>query len=295
MGALVTLRAAYGLLAELLEWGPVPRLRPFAEASPALCRALADAEQDELEVAHTQAFAFHVFPFAGVFLHESGQAGAGASKLLEAYRQVAFDPCDAAPGLDHLSTLLRALAQAHRDTESVRHLIDHHVLSWLPVWVDAVRRLDLAWPAALATQIEELVTHHREALGPGATEGPLGLPVLPDLEARDTDFQRIASALTTPAIAGAFLSRHDLTTIARGLEIPTGFGSRVDLLANTMGGAVQYEKFPELLHRIRAVFLETRQAISASSSSRPESWTARMDASMAMLSRLGDAAPSAAA
>ncbi|NNL84636.1 MAG: hypothetical protein HKP27_03240, partial [Myxococcales bacterium] len=42
-------------------------------------------DRETLEVDHTQAFGFHVFPYAGVFLHPSAHAGAAAAELFSAY------------------------------------------------------------------------------------------------------------------------------------------------------------------------------------------------------------------
>ncbi len=270
-----TLAGAYFLLADLLEWGPMASLRDVAMTSPILSEALGQVDsQDELEASHTTAFGLHVFPYAGVFLDPGGQAGAGASALFASYRELRFDPAAAGPGVDHLATVFRALGHAnaravslHRDAEEApllrartRSLLDRHVLSWLPAWVSAVRRLGQSWPTALAVQAIELALLHRQGLGEGGETAPKLAP-LPDLDAKETDLRTIAHALTTPAIAGLFLSRRDVSALARSARAPTGFGPRSLLLENALQSAARYDTLPAIADHIGAIYREWQREL----------------------------------
>jgi hypothetical protein len=266
-------------------------------------------DQETLEVDHTQAFGFHVFPYAGVFLHPSAHAGAAAAELFPSYRALGFDPGTAGPGVDHLSTILLALghaslAEARLDPASserqsiengARDLIDRHVLSWLPVWVGAVGRLGRVWPTALANQILDLVSLHRASLGTGSRV-VLSLEPLPDLDASETDLRVIAEALTTPVIAGIFLSRHDISALARARRAPSGFGSRADMLENTLRSAASYGMFAELSKDLRVLYEVSCDALTTTGCAEDVApWKRRGGQAIALLERLGAAALNAVA
>lgn len=306
---------AYHLLAELLEWGPSKATRQQAAMSPILAEAIADHDPDELSAAHTAAFGMEVFPYAGVFLDPSAQAGAGADSLHAAYLAIGFDPDTSAPGVDHLSTLLRALAHASaRQADSRRHpasaedfagqtqdLLDTHLLRWLPAWVSAVRRLEMAWPCALAEQIMALVRFHRSEFGACRVEEKALAP-LPDLEAKETDLRTIALALTAPAVSGVFLSRHDIASLARRSRTPTGFGSRCVLLENALTSAAQYDTLTEIIEGMRAIYRcwekELRETLLPGVPGFEgliSPWQQRASEASVLLGRIGVAARNAAA
>ena len=161
-----TLAGAYFLLADLLEWGPTASLRNAGATSPILAEAMAENGQEELEASHTAVFGLQVFPYAGVFLDPSAQVGAGSTSLQSLFRELGFDPGRSDSGVDHLATLFRALGHASAREASLpggrecatplrrctRDLLDRHVLTWIPPWRSAVRRMEETWPTALAAQ-----------------------------------------------------------------------------------------------------------------------------------------------
>ncbi len=303
---------AYCLLADLVEWGPTERLHEGASASPILGPALAQAESDELAATHTAAVTMQVFPFAGVFLHRSAQAGSVAGELVETYSKFGFQPSASGPEVDHLATLLRALAhlsaaeagdsgiQVQRAKDAARGLLDDHLLRWLPAWSSAMGRLEAMWPRALGTQVLELVLHHRESLGE-CTSTHWSLDPLPDLDATETDLRAIARALATPSVAGIHLSRHDISLLARGARAPTGFGHRALLLENALQSAARYGTLDTLAGHAQALFdswvaeLESiRESASPGVRHATEPWLRRAGEMRRVLARIGAAAPNAA-
>jgi hypothetical protein len=307
---------AYLLLADLLEWGPKPRLRKALETSSILAEGVVGAsDQDDLDASHTKAFGFEAFPYEGVFLTRAAQAGAAGEGLQAIYRNLDFDPEAAGLGRDHLATLLRALAHAgvseasqseegaslegiHRNT---RDLFDLHLSRWLPIWVASVRRLGDPWPTALVDQIWDLVAWHRSTLGGDVSSDTWQLEPLPDLEDSDTDLRTIADALARPVLAGTFLTRHDIGELARQVRAPTGFGSRSQLLENTLQSAASYSALPSLLARLQARFEEwgvqlandfDRSVPGLEAATAP--WRSRVPEVTKLLQRVADAAQAAA-
>ncbi|NNL84211.1 MAG: hypothetical protein HKP27_01075, partial [Myxococcales bacterium] len=176
-----------------------------------------------------------------------------------------------------------------------RDLIDRHLLSWLPVWVGAVERLGRAWPTALAHQILDLVSLHRSSFPAGSPRG-ISLEPLPDLDASDTDLRTIAEALTTPVVAGIFLSRHDISTLARACRAPSGFGSRSDMLENTLRSAASYGTFAELAKALGVLYRVSSDALTASGCGEAVGpWKRRGDEATVLLERLAAAALNAVA
>jgi len=258
---------ACALLSDLFHQGPRGALLEAAAASPLLAEALAQYEKDDdLEADHQEAFGLQVFPMAGVFLDATGRAGAGAEALTEQYAALGIvDRRGEADGADHLATLLGALAVANAALadptrfawagEQSRFLLERHLLSWLPAWVSAVRRLALPWPTALADQVLELaLLQFAQASPREKPTAPSDLPALPDLDEPDTDLTTIAEALTCAARAGLFLSRKDLARLAQRSRTPTGFGPRSELLRTALREGAHLETLTALLYELAALY-----------------------------------------
>ena len=142
---------------------------------------------------------------------------------------------------------------------------------------------------------------HRSEFGECRVEKKALAP-LPDLEAKDTDLRTIALALTTPAVSGLFLSRHDIASLARQSRTPTGFGSRCVLLENALTSAAQYDTLTEILEGMRAIYRSWETELRETDLPGVPGverliapWQQRAREASALLGRIGVAARNAAA
>lgn len=248
-----TLGRAYLLLGDLVAGPLTEALVDGARQSPLLGEAIGAAPSlDELAADHHRAFEWSAFPHQGVYLDPDGWADGGSSiALRKLFGEIGFEVRQDLPA-DHLTNLLGALALALQSDDIEDHrleeeLLDSHLLRWLPAFVAAVRRLRLAFPVALVSQLEDLALYHREIV---ATRGPAAdfhlEPVLNLLDDPDTSLADIASFLLSPVRSGLFLSREDILFVVRSAGCFCGFGDRQTMLLNALRTAVQHERLAEL-------------------------------------------------
>jgi TorA maturation chaperone TorD len=264
---------AYRLLADLIA-GPLDlALLERARKSPLLSDALGeDPDLDEVAAAHHRAFEWSVFPHQGVFLDLGGWAdGTSSESLRSLFSVVGYSSRTELPA-DHLSNILGALALAVEGgvdevslAELESSLLDRHLLRWLPLFVAAVRRLRVPFPAAMVGQLEDLVLYHRELLELPVDASELEGSVQVDLlEDPDTGLAEIASHLLSPPQTGIFLSREDILSVARESGCFCGFGDRQTMLLNALRTAVQHDRIREFtgalseLHREEELSLTRR-------------------------------------
>jgi TorA maturation chaperone TorD len=298
--AQAALARAYRLLGDLIA-GPLDvDLIARARKSPLLGEALgADPCLDELAAEHHRAFEWSAFPHQGVYLDAGGWADGGSSTALRAlFAQIGFVPRDDLP-VDHLTNLLGLLAleleQGAEDQSLEVELLDRHLLRWLPCFAAAVRRLRLAFPAALASQLEDLALYHRELLsGPSLTSDFELQPSDSLLDDPETSLADIAAFLLSPVRSGLFLSREDILFVVRSSRCFCGFGDRQTMLLNALRTAVQHERLSELtealsgLHRGWEERMEGR-IIAGLPESLARPWIERSTDSRALLQVLGAA------
>lgn len=303
----------YGLLADLLAHGPTERTREAAEASEPLRRALAayvDAAPDLLAVEQEHAFGWAAPPFEGAYLDpERIVGGVATDALWDVFAEAGFRPELKSVDVEHLSTSLRCLAflsgaesdaiedghtgAIERVRELSRRLLDEHVLRWVPVFAQAVRRLDRPFATALVDQIEELVLMHREQL-PGAPRR-FELPAAPALlEDESTGLREIGELLATPALSGVVLTREDIARLGRGARVPRGFGERTQLVVNLLRSAAQYDALEPLIDALDAEIDRHVEALEAPAyafiACLTVPWRERADATRALLLEIRDAA-----
>lgn len=116
----------------------------------------------------------------------------------------------------------------------------HGLSRWLPAWAAAVSGIDdglYAHAARLAVAVME------------RGDAP-DLPEPPEV----TDLGSLARHLVLPSAAGGWLSNGEIVALGRALDLPTGFGRRVDRLETLLGSALTYGKMPELVGAFDRVF-----------------------------------------
>lgn len=222
---------------------------------------------DEDAAAHHQLFAFNVFPFESIFLDASGLLGGDVTRRVQmAYRMSGLTVDTAGTEADHVGLELAALAQlcahaagaepvqTHQQLSRQRRFLEAHLLRWLPALRLAVAQQgDGFYTAVSSLTLSLAADHYRDLLAQDAAEQEdFALPEAPDLLQSDkTSLKDIATFLVTPPYGGTYFSRDDVSRVARGLQLPRGFGSRQQMLHNLMRTAVQYDKLPALFDSLQ--------------------------------------------
>ncbi len=266
----------YTLFSRLFGEGVTAELRPFLSPIPELAAVLPDKfDADENAATHHHLFHLNLFPYESIFLATDGLLGGPVTnQVQQQYTQSGFAVDAGAISADHIGYELAFLAflcgaeadawedglaktpalsaakvavsiQQHQHT-----FLQHHLLRWLPPFVLAVQAQDNAFYSTLAELVQAFVADHA-----ANADMPANRNVLPDppflLGSNKTGLKNIADYLTTPAYSGFFLSRDHISRIAREHQLPRGFGSRTQMLANLMKTAVQYDLFPSLINTLQ--------------------------------------------
>ena len=282
---------AWALFAALYREGVTPELVDGLRDLPALAEALPDPVVPDLARAeHHDLFAVQVPPYGGAFLEEDGTVG-GASA--EAVRHVAallgVDPGQDGTAPDHLAVELELLAMlageeargAAGASDLAHGLLAGHLLWWLPPFTLAVAREGRPfWTVVVELTLELAVEQ-----GGGVTEVQGPSPAAPGdpSPAERVEDGELARFLTAPARSGLWLSLGTLRRIARGLQIPSGFGGRRATLETLLGSAREYGEAPRLadalLGEIDAAKEHHRVIAARCDALRPVSlaWTRRLE------------------
>ncbi|MGE0789261.1 MAG: molecular chaperone TorD family protein [Sandaracinaceae bacterium] len=306
---------AYSLLARLVGATPQSaRALAAASADPGMRAAIASyADPDQLAADHQHVLGFSCPPFESAMLDPDGQLGRETSDALQ--RTLAATGVVSGPGgeePDHLATQLYALALlagAEADAledgeltiasglrERARHLLDAHLLRWLPAYASAVRRADRPWPSALLHTTLEVVLEHRSGLGPIDDDDAAFVlaPLALSLDEDATGLDDIARVLARPARAGALLSRDDAARLGRASATPRGFGDRATLFENLLRAGAQLGSLEHVVDSLISLLRSTQAELSDERvrdipPCLRDPWRTRVDETCALLTRLRDA------
>ncbi len=188
---------------------------------------------------YTEAFIFHLYPYASVYLGAEGMIGGEARDRVAGFWRALGQMPPAEP--DHLAVMLAFYARlAELEEEAAddvrreswrgarRAYLWEHLLSWLPVYLtkltSAASRFYGEWGMMLSRALmsEALMVGDQEHL-PLALREALGL-VDPRSGERTTD--EFLQSLVTPVRSGMILARADLTRAARELQLSLRQGER---------------------------------------------------------------------
>lgn len=251
---------AYTFFSDFLRDGPTPAVLAQARASSTLAAALAEprdthADRDALWAEHEHVFGYCVYPYSGVYLSPETQVGHDR-RLINLYAQFGCGPGpdEPEPEPEHLANILRVLASLCRahNLAGQQQLLNY-LASWISVWTDAVVRCQRPVSAAFACLVRDTIYLHRQGL---ASAQLLDLPPAPtlDLKSPQTTLADIADHLLTPLATGVFLSRHDLASLARRLQLPCGFGGRALLLRNLLRSAARFGSLTAVCEQLAALW-----------------------------------------
>ncbi len=279
---------SYTLLSQLFLQGLTPESLPTVQAVPELAELLPEPlDLDELAAVHYQLFGFNVFPFASIFLDDSGLLGGPVTDAVSLdYQLAGFHVAAEASSPDHIGQELAFLAflcqlewnalQNARDVAAVQGqqilFLQKHLLHWLIPLTLAIKQQDDPFFTAVSNLTLALVYDHYQAL---ANEHEIAvaawvLPTAPDLLDDDkTSLKDIAVYFTTPVYGGVFLSRDDVGRLARQYKLPRGFGDRQQLLTNLMRTAVQYDQFSGILNAVKQVVIDWQSFYAGKSKEMP--------------------------
>lgn len=247
---------------------------PYVAVIPPLAAVLPDPfDPEEAAAAHHDLFAFNLFPYAGIFLTDSGLLGGDVTnQVAQAYRQAGFSIGASTASPDHLGHAFAFLAfLAEREAEAwplqpagallwqqkQHHFLARHLLLWLIPCAIAVQQQANRFYSELAQWSLILALTHFAEGAAASVSGGQQPPDLPDnpplLDDERAGLKEIARYLITPLQSGIYLGRHDIGQLARRLELPRGFGNREQMLLNLMRAAGQYDQASQLFTLIGAV------------------------------------------
>lgn len=289
----VARNASYLLVARLLREPVSAETLPYLNAIPDLPTVDLSANG----VQHQQLFGFAIFPHESIFRDSSGLVGGDvADRVIRAYQESGFEWQGEA---DHIGTelafmafLLAAEADALADDlplvaarmrQLQRGFLQCHLLQWLPPFVCAVQQIGDSFYGAVADLLWQLVADHADQLH--ATPSPHPLPSSPDLANPDTALKTIARYLTSPHESGWWLSAGEMGEIGRKLDLPRGFGGRIQTMMNLFRSATQYDGARFLLAALQTQ-AESWQCAYDELGAFTASWQTRLAATIELLEEM---------
>jgi TorA maturation chaperone TorD len=187
-----------------------------------------------------------------------------------------------------------------------------HLALWAPVFLLTLRRLQPQpfYQALGESTLELLLAYLPESNPDGQARAQLfpDLPPAPkyktnlpdelsgeDEESREAPepakagFKALLRRLLVPREAGLYLTRQDLASLARALELPVGAGERMRMLQSLFELADQYDMLDQLLARLIGMLSDAGQEYAALARQFPawapyaQAWRSRLDASRQLL------------
>ncbi len=289
--------ASYMLLARLLREPISAEIESYLTAIPELTPSYLCP--DDAKIAHQQLFGFDLFPHESIFRDSSGLiGGATADQVIMQYQQGGFrwhgEPDHIANELAFLAFLTGAETDAFEDDKPIiaarmRQLqgdfLQAHLLQWLPPFVVAVQRNGDPFYQAVATLLWQLVSDHAEQSITPFVAAPQ--PKAPDLTDSETALKTIGRFLTSPHESGWWLSGTEMGEISRALNLPRGFGGRIQTMMNLFRSASQFDGAVALLAALQAR-AETWQAAYRALDNRTitAAWQQRLTTTIELLEQM---------
>ena len=260
---------AYAFLSNTFAEGLSPAVLARAKEVPVLEAVLPEKyDPDQSNAEHQDLFGFNVLPYAGVYLTEDGKLGGRIHQDLNSwYIAFEFELLSNSGVPDHIGTQLAFLASLCRldvkahgvsSTDLVTTIqyqqgefLGKHVVTWIFPFLMALKGQHNPFYSEIAELTEALVISHCIDVGLHR-ESAFALPAVQEiLSNKQTGLKDIAAFLCRPAHSGIYLTRADIKRMAGSLEIPTGFGDRIQTLSNTLRSAVTFDTLPALLNQLR--------------------------------------------
>jgi TorA maturation chaperone TorD len=296
---------SYRLLAGLFLEGITAARLPWIEAVDRLAAVLPRPfDPHEAAAVHYDLFAFHLHPYASLFLDASGLSGGPvAGQIAGVYRQAGFGAATDDTAVDHLGQLLSFLdylagleAEAwERDNQTAARqwqarqgtFLSDYLLPWLFPCLTAVQERQNPFYTELTQLTLSLVMNHWDERGEDAR---LPLPVAPrPFDEDQAGLREMVRYLTTPMLSGIYCGRHDIGRIAQTLGLPRGFGGRETMLLNLFRSSGQYETAVPLLQQLGDLIQRWQTAYAQAQTAFPQAapfiqpWQSRAAQTAALL------------
>ncbi len=252
--------ASYALLAQLLREPISAEIHPYLTEIPDL--TLTDLSENAVQF--QQLFGFAVFANESIFRDSSGLVGGEiADRVIQQYQNCGFRWQGEA---DHISTelqLLAFLAAAEADAfaddlplvaarmrQLQRDFLQCHLLQWLAPLIVAIQRHGDDFYSRVADLLWQLTVDHAEQLNISVTASSQSTAL--SLTDPETALKTIGRFLTSPDESGWWLSAEEMGEIGRNLDLPRGFGGRIQTMMNLFRSATQYDGASALLTALQA-------------------------------------------
>lgn len=296
---------SYSLFGRILSNGLTLADLPTLQAIPELAVTMPGVfDQDEASADYQHLFGFNIFPHESIFLDPAGLLGGPIGEdVLAVYRNAGYPSDVSSDQADHIGQELGFLAflcgeeaQAWQAEERglARHLaslqhdfLSRHLLRWLPPLVLAIQQQDYPFYSALAKLVFLLSISHPSL----TTNSSVGftLPAPADiLTDENAGLKEIITHFLTPVYSGLFLSRDDISRLARRGTLPRGFGSRRQMLQNLLRSAANYDEMETIFKEMRLLIDHWHSSYVNLGSGQPvssfvEPWLTRLTRTTEML------------
>jgi TorA maturation chaperone TorD len=192
----------------------------------------------------TEVFVFQLVPYAAPYLSPDGMLGGEAGDRVAGFWRALHLTPPAEP--DHLAALL-ALYAALGEREGTRRgsaegwrqarraLLWEHLLTWVPIYAEAMTALPSPFHREWARLLREVLLEEARTLPPPPSP-PLHLRNMPGLP--DPDSGQFSGGLLAPARSGLLITRSDLVTAAAA----TGLGARAGGRAFILGALINSDR-----------------------------------------------------
>lgn len=276
----------FSALGALIE-PPTDELKPAAEA----------LELGQLPTAqdHTELFSFQLYPYASVYLGPEGMLGGIARDRIAGFFVAMKKTPPAEP--DHLSVLFSFYAwmcghEAPPNQPVVAEALAHvrkaflweHLISWLPPYLFKAQEIGapfyqqwavltellFAQEAAKYGEPEQISSHLRDA--PGL------------VDPREATFSEFLDSVLAPVRSGMILTRIDLLSVARKLDIGIRLGERKYILT-----ALFEQDAPGMLNWLAEqarIWVERHSASSAAFGATSRAWETKASGALSLLIEL---------
>ena len=261
---------AYQLLSAMYTEGLTADVFALCKAIPSLEPLLPEPyDEDMARADHQELFGFNVFPFTGVYLAEDGRPGGQYHQDLNVwYFSHGFNASELHAPSDHIGSQLAFLSflagleiEAHLApsgngrVSSIRRaqgeFVQTQFLTWSLPFLAAVKMQSNPLYAEVADLTLAMLIDQVQEVGTKGTEldvKPVPIDILGD---HNAGLKQISEYMARPVHSGFYFSKKDLKSIARKLEIPTGFGDRVQVLTNTFRSAISFDVLPAFLRALK--------------------------------------------